>query len=300
MQARWEKLLGGASLEGLTAAVQRSSTTIDTVRVERWLLTVESGIRIPCVLLQPEQANPQQPCVVAVCSQGKDHLLKERAGEIAILIERGAAVCLVDPRGIGESKLGDSHGRRSSATSHSSTELMLGGTLPSRQLRDVRLVLNWLRTRPNLPANRFALWGESLVPPNADDAPFRTPRDDDQSLPAPSEPQAPLLALLTGLFEDDVAAIYTAGGLVSWRALLDSYLVLAAHDSLVPGALTAGDIADLTMSQSPATRVRMEGLVDGWNRRATDVSRISLPTASKFVEWEAARHSSATWLVPAK
>ena len=121
------------------------------------------------------------------------------------------------------------------------------------------------------------MWGESLTPPNSETSPFRQPRDDDSALPAPSEPQAPLLALLAGLFEDDVSAIYTAGGLTSWRSLLADYLVLTAHDSLVPGVLTVGDLNDLIESDRSDRRFRIEAAVDGWNRLAPKTPKRESP-----------------------
>ena len=72
--------------------------------------------------------------------------------------------------------------------------------------------------------------------------------------------------MLAGLFEDDISAIYTSGGLTSWRSLLSEYLVLTAHDSVVPGALTASDLSDLIMPDRSDHRVRIEASVDGWNR----------------------------------
>ncbi len=266
LRRRWTLLLGTVPKESLVAEKRLRQETQGTIRVETDILSSSSGIRIPIVLLKPRELRDQQRVVIAICSQGKERLLKERSQDIAEMLERGAAICLVDPRGIGESKLGDSHGRRSSATSISSTALMLGTPLLGQQLRDVRLTLAWLREQPELKGRRFAVWGESLTPPNPDTALFRQPRDDDQALPAPSEPQAPLLASLTGLFEDDVSAIYTAGGLTSWRACLADYLVLTAHDSLVPGALTAGDVSDLIAPHGINRRVRIEASVDGWNR----------------------------------
>ncbi|MFM9966090.1 MAG: hypothetical protein ACKV2Q_33330 [Planctomycetaceae bacterium] len=263
---RWADVLRVTSEDRLAEEQRVRQETATTVRVEAVMLTSSSGNRTPLVLLTPKRLREQQPIVVAVCSQGKERLLKERSRDIAELLEHGTAVCLVDPRGIGESKLGDSHGRRSSATSISSTALMLGTPLLGQQLSDVRLALTWLRNQPELKGRRFALWGESLTPPNPDTALFRQPRDDDQALPAPSEPQAPLLALLTGLFEDDISAIYTVGGLTSWRSLLADYLVLTAHDSLVPGVLTVGDIADLSKPTHTNCRIRIESAVDGWNR----------------------------------
>ena len=269
MQAQWDKLLGGVAPERLQDAHQRT-TDVTIPRVEHWILTAKSGIRVPCVVLRPEKTDRHKPVVVAICSQGKNRLLKERASEIASLLRGGATVYLFDPRGLGESKLGDSHTRRSSATSHSSTNLMLGAPLLGEQLRDVRLALNWVRHRSDVGFRPLIIWGESLIPPSPDNAKFQTPRDDDQSMPAVAEPQAPLLALFAGLFEDDLDAIYTVGGLASWRSLLESYLVLTAHDVIVPGALTAGDIADIVVVQQPTMRIRMDILVDGWNRTVAD------------------------------
>ncbi len=282
VRRRWAELLGDVSEDRLGVEYRFRDETTAHVRVESLAFQSALGHPIPLMLMTPKKLSDGQPVVVAFCSQGKARLLKERSNDIADFLERGIAVCLVDPRGFGETKLGDSHGRRSSATSMSSTALMLRTPLLGQQLRDVRLALTWLRNQPNLKGRRFVLWGESLTPPNSDTALFRQPRDDDQALPAPSEPQAPLLALLTGLFEDDISAIYTAGGLTSWRSLLADYLVLTAYDSLVPGALTVGDIVDLTEPARSDRRVRHEATVDGWNRLA--------PTNAK-------REGPAKWLM---
>lgn len=283
IRRRWTQLFGATTKDSLDSVRRVRQNIVGATRAEAVLLTGSSGDRIPVLLLTPEKLRDRQSIVVAICSQGKDRLLKERGDDIARLLEGGAAVCLVDPVGIGESKLGDSHGRRSSATSMSSTALMLGTPLLGQQLRDVRLALSWLREQPDLKDRRFAVWGESLTPPNPDTALFRQPRDDDGSLPASSEPQAPLLALLTGLFEDDLSAIYTAGGLTSWRSLLSDYLVLTAHDGLVPEALTASDITDLAKPFRSDRRVRIEAAVDGWNRLAPNTPQRESPV-KWFVE----------------
>lgn len=296
LQGRWDKLLGGVTQEPLKHAKRRDTGKSESPRVERWMLTAESGIRIPCVLLRPDKTDRHKPVVLALCSQGKNRLLKEMAAQIAALVEGGATVFLVDPRGLGESRLGDSHTRRSSSTSVSSTGLMLGTPLLGEQLRDVRLALYWLRHQYDVGFRPLVIWGESLVPPNPETALFRMPRDDDQALPAVSEPQAPLLALLTGLFEDDLEGIYTAGGLVNWRSLLASHLVLTAHDVIVPGALTAGDLSDIVAIQKPGTRIRMEALVDGWNRAATDEALTSLRQVAPKGTFHAERHGIVPWI----
>jgi hypothetical protein len=143
---------------------------------------------------------------------------------------------------------------------------MLGETLVGAQLRDLRSVLAWLRTRDELDSARVAVWGDSLAPVNKSDTNFVVPRDDDAALPAQSEPLGGLLALLTGLYEDGVQAIYIRGGLAGFRSVLEGHVVLIPHDVIVPGVLTTGDLSDVAAVLAPRS-LRLEGTVDGWNRR---------------------------------
>ena len=54
-------------------------------------------------------------------------------------------------------------------------------------------------------------------------------------MPDQAEPLGGLLALLGGLFEDDVRAVAVRGGLVSYASLLDSPFFYVPHDAVVPG-----------------------------------------------------------------
>jgi cephalosporin-C deacetylase-like acetyl esterase len=279
LRKRWSELLGVVSEDPLVSEYETRRESVGDVMTTALVLGNSSGHKTPVLLLQPKHRSETNPVVVAFSSQGKERLLKERSAEIATLLERGSPVCLVDPRGLGESTLGDRHGRRSSATSYSSTALMLGTPLLGLQLRDVRTTLAWLRQQPQLKGRAFAVWGESFTPPNPETSNFRQPRDDDDTLPAPSEPQAPLLAILTGLFEEDIAAIYSVGGLKDWRSLLTDHLVLTAYDSIVPGALTAGDIPELIAAQRRETKVLAAAEVDGWNRLVPSTAKRSHPVA---------------------
>ncbi|MDB5386046.1 MAG: hypothetical protein JWM11_1692, partial [Planctomycetaceae bacterium] len=273
LRMQWQQVLGETLFEQAQVNVVRTqelgSTTVTSV-----LLTTATRYQIPCLLFVPELIKESQPVVLGICSQGKDRLLVESSDKIAAFLRQGSVVCLCDPRGIGESGFGSDHGRRSDATAIASTELMLGGTLLGSQLGDVRTTLAWLRSRPELKGREFHLWGESFTPPNPATAQFRQPRDNDQALPAPSEPQAALLALLTGLFEQDVVSIEASGGIASWDMLLDGYLVLMAYDAMVPGVLKTGDISDLVLAQRPETKIRLVRSVDGLNRTvSTDKMR---------------------------
>jgi hypothetical protein len=201
-----------------------------------------------------------------VAQGGKAGFLQNRATTIAALLSHQLAVCLPDVRGTGESSCDANRGRSSAATDVASTELMLGQTLVGSQLKDLRSVLHYLRSRPELDAERIAIWGDSFVPAAADDEPFAVPHGIDAE-PIPSEPAGHLLALLGGLFDEHLAAVASArGGLCSFDSLLETPYVFVPYDALVPGALQVSDLDDLAASL--ATRPLWIGpLVDGVNRK---------------------------------
>ncbi len=267
LQAAWARVLGNVESPGHPQARTIGSEVVDGVKVERVLLTAEPGITVPLFLLIPGRSNGSKPpVVVAVAQAGKAGLLRERAADVAGLLAGGAAVCLPDVRGTGESRPGPERGRTSTATALSSSLLMQGETMAGGQLRDLRGVLAWLRTRDDLDAARPALWGDSLTPVNPPQADLAVPRDDDAALPPPAEPLGGLLALFGALYEDGVRAVYARGGLAGFRAVLDGPLVLIPHDAVLPGVLTTGDLTDVAAVLAPRP-LCLEGLVDGGNRR---------------------------------
>jgi len=278
------------------------------------VLTIEPSIVLPVILLKPEAVGADKragkpPVVVAVAQAGKQKLLPEQASEIAALLDSGMAVCLPDVRGTGETSSGTGRGRRSAATSLSSSELMLGGTMLGAQLRDLRAVLAWLRTRDDLDARQLSMWGHSLTRPNPSDTNFQIPRDDDEALPRSPEPLGGLLALLAALYEEDVRAVYVQGGLASFESVLTKHFALIPHDAVVPGVLTTGDLCDLVAALAPR-RVRLEGMVDGWNRTlsAPDLASTYESAASTYAAAGAAaqfslsteRTSCVHWLADGK
>ncbi len=204
--------------------------------------------------------------MIGLAQEGKAGFLKHRAELIAQLLNGDVAVCLPDLRGTGETRLGLSRGRTSEDTSLSSGELMLGGTMVGARLRDLRSVLHYLRTRRDLDARRLAVWGDSFAPPNAPERDLKLPlgiRDEAAS----SEPLGSLLALLLGLYEEDVRAVYARGGLVGFQSALSSPFLYLPHDVVIPGALTAGDLSALAAGLAPRP-LALVGMVDGLNRAA--------------------------------
>lgn len=290
-----------AEIRGLTPPARQDA--IDA-KVERLGLEVEPGIFVPLVLLSPAKATPGKlPVVVGVAQHGKQAFLDQRAEAIAELLSAGVAVCLPDLRGTGETKPGDGRSRNSSATDLSSADLMLGQTTLGSRVRDLRSVLRYLRSRPELDARRGALWGDSFAAANPGDKNLAVPLDAAE-MPLASEPLGGLAVLLTALFEDDVKAVWARGSLVGFQSLLESPFVYVPHDIVVPGALTAGDLCDVAAALAPR-RLLLTDLVDGQNRlvanagaakalspvrqayESTAKARLSLPgdTAEPVAKW---------------
>ncbi len=267
----------------------------------------EADITVPLLLLLPKNAkNAKVPVVVAVAQTGKHGFWKHRLEVVAELLDQGVAVCLPDVRGAGASKPGDSRGRTS--TSLSATGLMLGQPLLGGRLRDLRAVLAYLRQRPEVDSTRIGLWGDSFAPVNAPDRRIEVPWDA-AKMPDQAEPLGGLLALFAALYEDDVRAVFVRGGLVCYQSVLESPFLFVPHDVIVPGALTAGDLADVAAALAPRP-VRLEGLVDGRNRTVAgeDLERAYAPAraiyqkvgAGKHLELQAVSSSDqrvASWLI---
>jgi hypothetical protein len=87
----------------------------------------------------------------------------------------------------------------------------------------------------------------------------------------------------TTTYEEDVRAVYVHGGLASFESILTKHVSLIPHDAVVPGALTAGDLCDLVAALAPR-QVRLEGMVDGWNRT------LSAPDLASAFEFTAASY----------
>jgi len=263
LQTDWARLLGDIEPKAAPKAEARGKDEL----AERILLTLDDGFVVPTVLLLPPGKREKLPIVVAIAKQGKAGFLKNRADELAALLARGIAVCLPDVRSTGETDANGEPGRHRKTVGPSSTYMMLGETLTGLRLRDLRGVLRYLRTRPELDAKRLALWGDSFAPVNV--PPFADKPLESADRPRESEPIGGLLALFAALFEDDAKALLIRRGLVAFEAALCSPFLYVPHDVIVPGALTAGDLADVAAALAPMP-LRFEGLVDGRNCQVSE------------------------------
>ena len=200
---------------------------------------------------------------------------------IAELLRGGAAICLPDLRGCGETKGGSARGRTSGDTNRSVNMQLHDQTLLGQRLRDLTSVIAWLRADKAIDPERISLWGENFIAPNAADTDFQIPHGVGGQ-PAEPEPLGGLLAVLGALFDERIERIYIKGGLLSFRSVLESPHVYIPHDVAVKGALTAGEISDLAATLNPRP-LRCDGFVDGLGRR--------VPTAAARSEYRIAIES---------
>lgn len=277
LRDNWAKILGDVEPARDPKVKVASKETLGAIAVERCLLEVERGVKLPVLLLVPaHKEGKRAPVVLVVGQQGKQEILARRASDVAALLEGDVAVCLVDVRGTGESRpKGERRGRaagflaemqRNSQSVLLSNELqMLGQTLVGERVRDVRSVLRYLGSRKNLDRQRVAIWGDSFAPTNDPKRNLIVPFDAPQ-YPEPAEPLGAMLALLTGLFEEDVMAVALRGGPTGYSALVDNATCHVPADFVVPGAVAVGDLEQVAAALAPR-RVFAGEFVDGLNRR---------------------------------
>jgi hypothetical protein len=285
LRQQWARLLGTIEPPPSLLAEVLHEKKVGEVVVRHLALGYPQGkgpnlIMQVMLLLPPHGENERLPVAVGLAQGGAAGLLRHRAELIAALLKGGVAVCLPELRRTGETKVG--RGRASAATSFSATEWMLGETVLGGRLRDLRLVLAALRNHRDLDGKRIALWGDALAPVNAAGDNLAVPLDA-AKLPPQAEPMGGLVALFGALYEPSIRAVYARGGLSGYQALLHSPFLYVPHDALVPGALTAGDLCDVTAALAPRP-VRLEGLVDGLNRRvpARALAETYTPTRAAY------------------
>lgn len=244
------------------------SRQLPGILVEAIALESASRISVPVFLITPKTSSKERlPVVIAFAQGGKQAFLSKRSDAIASLLQKHIAICLADVRGTGETMPFGTD----SVASLAATELMLGETALGQRLKDARTVLHYLKSRNDINADHIVLWGDSFVDGNS------RPGLLDQSIgqePGPqpvlqSDPLGSLLALLTALYEDQVQAVATRGGLVSFLSVLEDRFAYVPQDVIVPGILEVGDISDVVAALAPRSTLLMN-LVDGRNRRLTD------------------------------
>jgi dienelactone hydrolase len=234
------------------------------VTAEAVALDVEEDIAVPLLLLRPERPGPV-PVVVAVTKSGKDRFLTTAPRPIEALLRAGIAVCLPDLRGAGETApVFDWY---NTGEDLAEMALALGRPLIGGRLKDLRTVLNWLRSQAGIDARRIGLWGESFAPVNPrDPSPIELDYEAAPVLRYHSEPMGAFVALLAALYEDSVAAVAVQGGVASYLSLLESPFTQTPADQTIHGLLTVSDISDVAAALGRRPLL-MAAFVNGRNER---------------------------------
>lgn len=264
LRVKWQSLLGDVEPSAMPRVLRTEKSATEGLIVERVLCEVEPGIQLPLVGIYSSQVDRgKAPAAILLASAGKQRLLQSRSSEIGRLVAGGVIVWLPDVRGTGESSAGSGDDFRSVGVTLSCRDQVLGQTQLGSRLRDLRSVLRYVRSQTS---GDIAIWGLSLATFN--------PADRDEVVPHgvdnPNQfarPTGGLLALLAGLYEDDISAVCADGSLVSYRSLLDSQFLYVPHDAIVPGALTVGDLPELASAVAP-TPLCLVRLATGLNRVA--------------------------------
>ncbi|MFT7643639.1 MAG: hypothetical protein ACI9G1_005405, partial [Pirellulaceae bacterium] len=254
LQQALQRVLGDIEPGKISQASRVVEQLADTkLVVERIGLRAEKdGAIVPMLLMYQAGVEQQSTDVVIAVGQGSyNSFLKERSGEISTILNAGKIVCLPEVRGAANSR-----GSRGTHSDNSYFALFFETPMVGYRLRDLRGVMSYLRDRTDLKVQRFALWGDSFTPPNSADTDFQVPHRVSYR-PDFSEPLGGLLALLAGLYEDDVHCVFGRGGLNSYQDVLAGPYVYIPHDTVIPGMLKYADIPDLAASLAPR-QLRLE------------------------------------------
>ncbi len=262
-------------------------------RSEYVVLEVEDNISVRLQLFRPfVSGHAKLPVVIGFAQEGNHGLRREHRRLIQHLQEQGVVVCLTELRGLGDGRHGELYrGRISPSSGIATMSLMMGDSLLASRIRDLRTVMAYLRGREDMDCQRVALWGDSLAATNSFRDNLIVPLDS-SPYPLRGEPLGGATALLTALYEPQVQAVYIHGGLSSYAALLDNFCVYQPMDCIVRGLLRIADLSDVAEALAPRP-LRMEGLVDGWNR---PVSRPAIEDTYHAVRSAYARAERAEYL----
>jgi len=233
------------------------------VTIVRGIIQTDRQIQLPIVMLLPTGV-PNPPLVVAVAREGKDAFLRDRAPDLAKLIQAGIAIALPDLRGCGETRPGTDRGRTSQLTSLSATAQMLDETLLETQVRDLRTVIALLVKQDQFAKSVLALWGESFTPANGDDIRLDVPWDADP-LPTFADPWAGLVTMFTAAMTNRVDCLNIRGGLTAYQTMLEGPFFYLPHDCIMPGMLLNCDLPELA-NGSRTKYLRLEAMVDALTR----------------------------------
>jgi len=214
------------------------------VEIEALEIPSAPHVFLPAWLFLPRPARTGRPLLIVLDSSGRntDWHEDELYQNLAL---QGFAVCVPDLRGLGDLAPEMGPGNPRHARSHNDEEayawagLILGKPMLGQRVSDILSVIRAAKAHPAL-LNRpivLAAQGKLTVP-------------------------AQCAAALTA----NIARLFIAGGLTSFRSIVETENYGHAFSNFVPGILDHTDLPEIT-AQSQARKVILAGMLDGAGRR---------------------------------
>lgn len=248
-----EVLLGVTRPGALTRAKTIGRVALPKLEVQAFEVPSEPGVWISSWLLLPEDRDSSKPVLLALDPSGKDRSWFEREIDQAVPAH-SPIVCAADLRGIGELAPEFSPGAPSYMRTHEQGEdyawgsLILGKPLVGQQVTDILALVSALRAHPALAGRRLRLaaFGRLTVP-----------------------------AIFAAALDSRIQELYLAGGLVSFRSIVDTEEPSHSFANFVPNLLRHTDLPELVAALAPRP-VYLAGTVDaaGQTLAVDDVRRI--------------------------
>lgn len=240
-----------ADLSALLGVAQRGDATMAILRrvpsrevdIEAVEVSSAPKVWVPAWLFLPRGRKSDKPVVLALDTAGRNSHWSE--GELyQSLAARGIPVCVADIRGTGDLAPEFGRGFPGQARSHQSEEdyawssLILGRPLLGQRTCDIVALAVGLGKHPALSGRRVvvAARGKLTVP-------------------------ALFAAALDADVKKDISELYLAGGLISFRSIVDTENYDHSFANFVPNLLRHTDLPDVAASIAPR-RVTLAGTVD--------------------------------------
>ncbi|MBL8241425.1 MAG: acetylxylan esterase [Bryobacterales bacterium] len=208
---------------------------------------------VPAWLFVPRPVRAARPTIVVLDSSGRNTDWHE--GELyQTLAQQGFCVCVPDVRGLGDLMPEMGPGNPRHARSHNDEEayawagLMLGKPMLGQRVSDILAVVRAVKAHPALQSRPLVLAAQGRL-----------------SVPAQC----------AAALSPAISRLLVAGGLTSFRSVVETENYGHAFANFVPGILEHTDLPEIT-AQSQARKVILAGMLDGAGRRlpAEEVRRI--------------------------